>query len=609
MSWRRLAMALACAWASPALAEPPANYLARPPEQDVIYFVLPDRFANGSPANDRGGLNGDRLKTGFDPASKAFYHGGDLKGLTQKLDYIQALGASAIWVGPVMKNKPVQGPPGQEPAGYHGYWITDFLHVDPHLGTDADFAAFVSAAHARGMKVYMDIICNHTADVIQYREQVSGYPYRSLADYPFSRRGGIGGAPINAGFSGDHDPSPGNWTRLTDPSFAYTPFVPKGEEHAKVPDWLNDPIYYHNRGNSTFVNESATYGDFSGLDDLATENPRVVAGMIDIYGSWIDRFGIDGFRIDTAKHVNPEFWRAFVPAMQARARAKGIPQFHIFGEVAPGASDASALQASWTNKSGLPAVLDFAFMRAVVDDLGGKRGSGDLARLFDDDALYAGASGAAMRLPTFLGNHDNGRFGYFLKQANPGIAPDELLARDLLGHAMLLTLRGIPTIYSGDEQGFAGIGNDQSARQDMFASQTPEYRNQPRIGGGNGAGDHFDPSHPLFRAIARLARLRLATPALTRGETRVRRWADQPGLFAVSRFDPRDGHEVVLLFNTANVAVAQTVAVEPASLSFTAREGACPAAAAAPGSMSVSLPPLGFAICEAQRSTTHGSHQ
>src|SRR5690242_9038246 len=147
-----------------------ADYRDRLPEDEVVYFVLPDRFANGDAANDRGGLGADRLVSGFDPTHKGFYHGGDLRGLTSRLDYIQGLGATAIWLGPIYKNKAVQGGPGQESAGYHGYWITDFTHVDPHFGSDADLHAFVDAAHARGMKVYLDIITNHTADVIQYRE-------------------------------------------------------------------------------------------------------------------------------------------------------------------------------------------------------------------------------------------------------------------------------------------------------------------------------------------------------------------------------------------------------------------------------------------------------
>ena len=99
-----------------AFSSPVEEMRARPPEQEVIYFVLPDRFENGDTSNDTGGLKGDRLRNGFDPSDKAFYHGGDLKGLTQRLDYIQGLGATAIWVGPIFKNKPVQGPKGQESA-------------------------------------------------------------------------------------------------------------------------------------------------------------------------------------------------------------------------------------------------------------------------------------------------------------------------------------------------------------------------------------------------------------------------------------------------------------------------------------------------------------
>ena len=129
----------------------------------------------------RGGLDGDRLTTGFDPTHKGFYHGGDLRGLTARLDYIQGLGTTAIWLGPIYKNKPVQGGPGDETAGYHGYWITDFTRVDPHFGNDADMRNFVKAAHARGMKVYLDIITNHTADVIQYRECVGRALRVSLA--------------------------------------------------------------------------------------------------------------------------------------------------------------------------------------------------------------------------------------------------------------------------------------------------------------------------------------------------------------------------------------------------------------------------------------------
>lgn len=598
-----LAAMATCLLAQTASAAPAAqsDFRARKPEQEVIYFVLPDRFENGDRSNDKGGLEGDKFSTGFDPADKAFYHGGDLRGLMQRLDYIQRLGATAIWVGPIFKNKPVQGPEGNKSAGYHGYWITDFTQVDPHFGTNADFKALVDAAHARGMKVYMDIIANHTADVIQYREGKEGnYAYRSKADYPYSTHGDASGKAINPGFAGDDVATPRNWAKLTDPSFAYTPFVPKAEKNVKVPAWLNDPIYYHNRGDTNWKGESSQYGDFVGLDDLATENPRVVEGMIAIYGDWIDRFGIDGFRIDTARHVNPEFWRAFVPAMLSRARQKGIPNFHIFGEVATGEYD-PALLASWTRNAGLPAVLDFAFMHAVIAAVDGKAGTQELARLGEDDALYQGGAQAALQLPTFLGNHDAGRFAYFIRKANPGIAPEDLLARVELGHAMLLTLRGVPTIYYGDEQGFEGEGGDQLSRQDMFPSRTAIYNADSLVGTDDtSAASNFDESHPLYRFIAQLAALRVKTPALTSGTTRLRATSEGPGIFAVSRFDPDTGKEVLLAFNTSAEPITAQVFVETGSLKFKTLAGAgCPSMATAPGSAAVSLPPLGFAVCAA----------
>ena len=116
-------------------------------------------------------------------------------------------------------------------------------------------------------------------------------------------------------------------------SFPYTPTVPPGEEDAKNPAWLNDPLLYHNRGNTSFSGENSLYGDFFGLDDLWTERREVVEGMVDIYSFWIEEFGVDGFRIDTTKHVNMEFWQVFGPDILAAAEARGIDHFFAFGEV------------------------------------------------------------------------------------------------------------------------------------------------------------------------------------------------------------------------------------------------------------------------------------
>lgn len=596
---RALAFVSSCALlvaASKVLAQAPIA--ERAPEDEFIYFLLPDRFENGDPSNDRGGLEGDRLTTGFDPTHKGFYHGGDLKGLASRLDYIQALGATAIWLGPIYKNKPVQGPPGRESAGYHGYWITDFTTVDPHFGTKEDLRALVDQAHARGIKVYLDIITNHTADVIRYRE-CPGFdcPYRSLAEYPYSTAGGVRGARINRGFLGERVVSEENFARLTRADFAYRPYVPRAEANVKVPAWLNDPIWYHNRGDSQFRGESLTLGDFAGLDDLMTEHPRVVQGFIDIYGAWIDEFGVDGFRIDTAKHVNPEFWQAFVPAMLRRAEARGIRHFHIFGEVWTDELDV-ALLARATRVDRLPSVLDFAFRAAVVQTVAGSAGTDTFVRLFNGDALYEGGERTARILPTFVSNHDNGRFAYFVRKNLPDASDEEVLKRVVLGHAMMFTLRGVPVVYAGDEQGFVGDGGDQDAREDMFASQVASYNDNRLVGTtATTAQSNFDRHHPIFESIARLAALRREHAALRRGSQVVRHYGHEPGLFVVSRIDESTSEELIVAFNTSRAPVDALVAIDYDDAAFVAVHGTCASKPEAPGSYRVALAPLDFAVC------------
>jgi glycosidase len=595
--WRRISLLAALLLSGVSLAHA-QTFRERLPEDEVIYFLLPDRFENGDDGNDRGGLKGDRLRTGYDPTHKGFYHGGDLKGLTARLDYIQALGATAIWLGPIYRNKPVQGAPGHETAGYHGYWITDFTRVDPHFGTNDDLRAFIAASHARGMKVYLDIITNHTADVIRYRE-CDDCAFRSPADFPWTRRGGPDGAVINEGFLGEHVTTAENFARLKRSDYAYTPYVPKDEATIKVPAWLNDPIWYHNRGNTTFKGDTTTLGDFVGLDDLMTENPRVVQGFIDIYGHWIDEFGIDGFRIDTAKHVNPEFWQAFVPAMIERAKARGIPHFHIFGEVFTDAVDPASL-AIHTRIDRLPSVLDFAFRAATIRTVAGDAPTEVLAQLFNADVLYEGGSQTALTLPTFVSNHDVGRFAWFARRTFPQASDEEIMKRVLLAHAMMFTLRGVPVIYAGDEQGFTGDGGDQDAREDMFASQVDSYNDNRLLGSSHTtAQSNFDTSHPIFKAIAELARLRHEQTALRRGVQIIRNYRDVPGLFAVSRLDEQTGREIVVAFNTSNTPLHANVEIDPRTRAFTSLHGQCASAPAAPGSYPVKLGALDYVICAA----------
>jgi glycosidase len=585
-----------------ALAASPARVASFPvdrlPEDEIIYLVMPDRFANGDPRNDRGGISGGREKTGFDPTSRMFYHGGDLRGVIDRLDYIQGLGATAIWLTPVFTNQTVQYEPSRQIAGYHGYWPLNFLDVDPHLGDRALYKAFVDAAHARGLKVYFDIVINHTGDIIQYRECAPrGCAYRSQADYPYSRKGGVQGEAINDGFTGLDGQTLGNFQRLSRQDYAYTPYVPEADRNAKQPAWLNDVRFYHNRGESTFEGENSRLGDFAGLDDVMTEDPRVLAGFIDIYGRWIDDFRVDGFRIDTARHVNPEFWQAFVPAMQKRAAAAGVSNFHIFGEVM---NAKPSVLAQHTRVDGLPAVNDFAFQSAILDVVARNQPTAELAEVFDQDVLYEGGAAAARQLVTLIGNHDVLRLGRTVRTANPQASEAELLQRMILANALLLTARGLPALYYGDEQGFTGMGSgDHDSREDMFASQVATYNANRLIGSdATTAVSNFNPTHPLYREIAQLTRLRRQEPALRRGDQITRHQTKGPGLFVFSR--RLGGEEVLVAVNTSAQPQTARVQVETASLTWRGLRGQCSASAEAPGTYAVSAPAFSYAICKSR---------
>lgn len=587
------------------------DYRDRAPEDEVIYFVLPDRFENGDASNDRGGVEGGYLDHGFRPDHRGFYLGGDLKGLTDRLDYIQGLGATAIWLGPIYKNKPVQGGPGQETSGYHGYWITDFTTVDPHFGTEEDLKAFVEAAHARDMKVYLDIITNHTADVIALREchdpdfenriEEPGCPYRSKGDYPFTRRGGLEGEPINEGFLGDsaEHQTAENFARLTEPDFAYTPFVSEDEKDIKRPAWLNDISLYHNRGDSEWYGESSLYGDFAGLDDLATENPRVVDGFVEIYKDWITKYRIDGFRIDTAKHVNPEFWAVFNPAMVEHAASIGIPNFYVFGEAYE--TEISAL-AGHTRGGGFDQVLDFAFQFAFKAVLADGEPTSRLDTLFQADRLFGGGVETSHARPVFTGNHDMGRMSGFIREDYPEASDEEMLKRIKLAHAAMYFLRGVPVVYYGDEQGFVSDGNDQKARETMFPGLVEEYNDNDLAGtDATTAEENFDASHPLYLALKTYAGIRADHPALRYGEQKILHSDEDGGVFVVSR--SLGDTEYVIAMNFRAEPRALNVEVGPELRSFTALAGECAPGVSAPGSYPLALGGLEFAVCKSGRAT------
>ncbi len=472
--------------------------------REQFYFVMADRFANGDPSNDAGKLTGDRLTTGLDPTAKGFYHGGDLKGITDKLDYLKGLGVTSIWMTPSFKNKPVQGTGDNVSAGYHGYWITDFTQIDPHLGTNEELKTLIDEAHGKGLKVFFDIITNHTADVISTKSN-----YITKKDRPYTDAAGNAFDDIPFA-TGDTFPTLDPQT-----SFPYVPVLAPGDEDVKEPGWLNNPTYYHNRGNANFDGtEGDVYGDFVGLDDLFTEQPKVRDGLIDIYKSWAE-FGIDGFRIDTVKHVNIGFWQKFSPEVLKAAKEAGKDKFFMFGEV----YDANPKNTSrFTTEGKLQATLDFGF-QAQATAFGQGKPTVGLRDLFANDDYYTDADSNVYSAPTFLGNHDMGRIGNFLTSASSG--PAELQQRDELAHSLMYVTRGQPVVYYGDEQGFVGdldSPGDQNARQDMFPSRVATYNDDPLIGTDKTtADDNFDTSHPLYQYISPAVRAAEEQP-------RARRW-------------------------------------------------------------------------------------
>ncbi|MFE6827744.1 pullulanase-type alpha-1,6-glucosidase [Streptomyces sp. NPDC057690] len=562
-----LAAALVQPLAAHADSPPPppsdARLAAAPARHDdtreQFYFVMPDRFANGSTANDEGGLTGSRLTTGYDPTDKGFYQGGDLKGLTRRLDYIKGLGTTSIWMAPIFKNRPVQGTGSNASAGYHGYWITDFTQVDPHFGTNKDLETLISKAHAKGMKVFFDVITNHTADVVDYEEK--SYDYLSKGAFPYLTKDG---EPFD---DADYADGGTKFPAVDAGSFPRTPTVTAAQRTAKVPSWLNDPTMYHNRGDSTYAGESTTYGDFSGLDDLWTERPEVVSGMEKIYQRWVRDFDIDGFRIDTVKHVNMEFWTQWATALDAYAAKQGRDDFFMFGEVY---SADTSITSPYVTQGRLDATLDFPFQEAARQYASQGGSAQKLASVFADDYKYTTDKANAYEQVTFLGNHDMGRIGYFLNQDNPKATDAELLAKDKLANELMFLSRGNPVVYYGDEQGFTGSGGDKDARQTMFASRTADYLDDDEIGTDRThASDAYDTGAPLYRQIAALAKLRKANPALTDGVQTERYAADGAGVYAFSRNGTgKDTTEYVVAFNNAGTAQQATFETGSANTTF-----------------------------------------
>jgi len=544
-----------------------ADYLTRDVKDDIFYFLMPDRFHNANPNNDNGDPNRPISFGGLDKTSKWAFHGGDILGVETKLDYIQNMGVTAIWMTPLLRNRAIQS----DGFGHHGYWVIDFTEIDPHFGTNEDLRSLIDAAHARGIKVFFDIITNHTADVIRYKEchnpdgtfikTQPGCEYKSTEQVA----------------NGD----------------TYTPFLLDSQKAVKFPAWLNDPSYYNNQGDSFWQGESAINGDFAGLDDLKTSDPKVVAGMTQIFKNIIDEFKPDGFRIDTVKHVDLGFWQSFGPAIIAHAKTVGIPNFHIFGEVYDGNP---AVLSKFTTAGKLPSVLDFGFHFNVKDSLFENKDVNRLGQLFDNDDYYRDADSAPDLLMNFLSNHDAGRVGWFINQGFKNISEAEKLQRSVLGHAFMYMSRGIPVVYYGDEQGFTGDGGDVDAREDMDPSLVDVYNDNALIGTRQTtADDNFNQKHPIYQSLQKFAKLRADHQALRTGVHQNRLIDNVNRIIAFSRIDTNEKIEYLAIFNIG--MQTRKVSIKVDSLSYSSVFGNN--AKVQQGQLTTTLEPLSFVLLKA----------
>jgi glycosidase len=516
-------------------------------DKEVIYFVMPDRYRNGDTSNDN--------QPGFNPTHTAFFHGGDLKGLTGNckdddgLARLKELGFTAIWLTPLV----VQQPPTEGGAGYHGYWGVDFLNVEPRLGSNDDLVKLSECAKKLGLKLILDVVTNHTGDIIWYNGR--------------------------------------------------EPYIPEKFKGIKNPAWLNEISNYHNAGdmNNCWSGGSCTRdGDFFGLDDLATEKEVVYRGFADIYGEWIDRYGFEGFRVDTARHVDTKFFKNWSPLINKAAEQKGISDFTIFGEVWE--PDPIALM-NFIRVNKMQTALDFPFQRVAVDYAASSSSASVLENLFAYDDYYTSSNSSASSLVTFLGNHDMGRVAFLInaKRVNP---QSQLLARVKLAHVLLYLSRGIPTVYYGDEVGMTGSenGNDQRARQDMFPTQVEMWKNEPRVGSKPVKdGDSFsEKSHPISDLLKNLGQLRKEHPALANGQMQIR-YAKGP-LFIFSKRAVGENTEYLIALNNSSKKVSATV---PTATSGNWEKLLGSASFAGNRSeVSISLSPFGYAVLRGKKGIT-----
>jgi neopullulanase len=421
--------------------------------EDVIYLIMPDRFANGDATDDEPA----EAPGSLDRSKARAYHGGDLRGIREHLDYLKDLGVTTLWLTPIVKNGATED--------YHGYGAVDLYAVEPHLGNLRDYQELVSAAHQRHMKVLFDVVPNHVGPK---------HPWAANPPLPDWFHGTVqhhlnASTLVNGNFYGEADNSGHDlFETLVDP-------------HAPPRLWRN-----------------LTEGWFAGvLPDMNTENPVVAQYLLQNAVWWTESSGLDGFRVDTFPYVSRQFWARWHTGLR-----RIYPRLTTIGEVFHPDASVTSFFAGGQRRfdgidSGVSTVFDYPMYFALRDVLLKGAPVGGIADVLRHDSLYPRPDD----LVTFFGNHDVTRFAS---------VEGSSAAKLKLAFGLTLTLRGIPELYYGDEIGMAG-GGDPDNRRDFPGGWREDTHNAFTEDG------RTREQQEIFSYVQTLLKLRSGHTALTNG--------------------------------------------------------------------------------------------
>ncbi|MDP2840884.1 MAG: alpha-amylase family glycosyl hydrolase [Candidatus Methanoperedens sp.] len=520
-------------------------------EDQVLYFLMLDRFSDGR-EKDYLDNAGNPVTAGETPpfrfpgdaytADRAAWAevgncwlGGKLKGLESKIGYLQRMGVGTLWISPVFKQVE------SDKHSYHGYGIQNFLDVDPNFGSRQDLIDLVNAAHVHGIRVILDIILNHAGDVFGYQYHPDRYPATDAqghtymdprwdnAPYPVAGwrnafgEANIPFAAIDPATHGYAWPNDAVWPSELQ---AAATFTAKG----RINSWDYDPEYYE----GDFVTlkdinhgEHVRDADHKRVVDIF-RNTQALNALCDVYKFWIALADIDGFRIDTVKHMEPGATRYFAAVIKEFAQTLGKENFFLVGEITGGRDNAY----NTLELTGLDAALGIDDIPDRMDYLAkGWREPADYFNLFRNSALVNKSSHVwfSKHVVTLFDDHDQVRKGnnkgrFCGDKINDGYKH----LKAVLG--LNLTSMGIPCLYYGTEQAFDGAGdNDRYLRECMFGGAFGSLQSKGR--------HFFNEDHEIYRFIAEVTKLRSELLPLRRGRQYLREISasGEPGSFGLPR--------------------------------------------------------------------------